>query len=266
MKAAAPLILLFSGIVIAENLKLSHDINPGKFEAKKVTQEVLPDIVWKHLKEALLSEGALLSDGYIQADVTEYAIKIVEHLQPLIIKKGMEPLLLSDQKIKLIPTGTCILTDGTISNLSTISISNPVIARYNQNKDILDLTLPLYFKALAIDYKYRIKIVLLSIKGGIEAKIKNVKLNLHMGFNFSSYHAFVDKADIKSSGSISIKFTGQGIVDWVIDLLTDTLTTLFHGIILNVINMVINIPVGSMVSSINKIIDNILERNSELIY
>ncbi|CAG9769814.1 unnamed protein product [Ceutorhynchus assimilis] len=263
MKATAPLLLLFAGLVIAENYKLNPDITTEKLQPIKVTDEVLPAISWNLFKEILLLTGQL-EDGHIQADVTEYAKKVLEYVQTFIVKKGLEPLVLSDQKIKLVPTGTCTLTNGTLNNLSSISLSDSVIVKYSHNGEIMEVTLPLAFESLSIDYKYRTKITLLSVKGGVQAKIKNVKLNLHLGFNFTSFYAFVDKADVRDSGSISLEFSGQGIADWVIDLLAGVLTTLFHGIILNVVNDIIDTPVEGVVDSINNLIDTLLLRNTSI--
>lgn len=44
--------------------------------------------------------------------------------------------------------------------------------------------------------------LLLSIKGTVDAQVQNVRLNLKLGFNFTSYHAFVDKADVTNTGYV----------------------------------------------------------------
>ncbi|XP_050309178.1 uncharacterized protein LOC126745389 [Anthonomus grandis grandis] len=254
------IIIGLAACVAGAQVKLIDGITPKVFPPVEFKEAHL--LNWIELKKIALEHGGEVTAGHIEADVTDYVIKIMKNLQNVIVQLGLDPMGLSNQTIKLIPTGKLDIYDGWLSDLSTINISDSVLVRYTQETDILDLTLPLAFKSLLITYDYHVKIVLLSIKGTIDAKIKQVKCNLRLGFNLTSYHAFVDDVDITDSGTITFKFTGLGLLDWIINLLTGVLTTLFHSIILGVINAVIYVPVNSIVDVINTAIDNVFHNNS----
>ncbi|XP_050309172.1 uncharacterized protein LOC126745387 [Anthonomus grandis grandis] len=231
---------------------------------EQLSRKIVSEISWEKVRDLTLENG-FEANGNIQADVTDYALKVVKNIENLIIEGGLDPLALSNQSINMI-VGSITLTDGWLQELSTLNISDAVIAKYTQTTGVLELTLPLAFDSILISYDYHTKVLLLSIKGAIDAKVKHVSMNLHMGFNFTNYHAFVDDVDITDTGSITIKLTGLGLLDWIIEMITNTLTALFHSIIIWVVNLVIYTPVNMVVNAINDAIDSVLNgSNSTLL-
>ncbi|KAF7287567.1 hypothetical protein GWI33_005930 [Rhynchophorus ferrugineus] len=180
------------------------------------------------------------------ADVTNYTQQILDNLKPIIIEQGLDPLELPDEEIDLLIGGSVTLTNGWLEDFSTIGVYDTVKLSYNNETNIIDLTLPLSFDELM-------------------AKISDVKLSLHLGFDFNSYEAFVDEIDVKNSGSISFDFSGLGLLDWVIEAMSTVLTILFHDIILGVINAIIYNPVENVVENLNEKINEFLHTNSTAI-
>ncbi|XP_076254884.1 uncharacterized protein LOC143192930 [Rhynchophorus ferrugineus] len=199
------------------------------------------------------------------ADVTNYTQQILDNLKPIIIEQGLDPLELPDEAIDLLIGGSVTLTNGWLEDFSTIGVYDTVKLSYNNETNIIDLTLPLSFDELMISYDYKTKVLLLTISGDVKAKISDVKLSLHLGFDFNSYEAFVDEIDVKNSGSISFDFSGLGLLDWVIEAMSTVLTILFHDIILGVINAIIYNPVENVVENLNEKINEFLHTNSTAI-
>ncbi|KAJ8957614.1 hypothetical protein NQ314_006517 [Rhamnusium bicolor] len=82
-------------------------------------------------------------------------------------------------------------------------------------------------QVLKFTYQYRTKVLLLSISGGADGRVQNVKVNVNLSFDFANYHASLDQFDIKDTGKISLKFTGNGLVDWITNTMTSVVTLFF---------------------------------------
>ncbi|XP_060517351.1 uncharacterized protein LOC132696509 [Cylas formicarius] len=199
-----------------------------------------------------------LRAGIIQAQMNNYTDQILGNVKKLIVEAGLDPMELSQEVLGLPPLGSVTLSNGWLQETSTISRYNDVIISYNSETKIMQLTLPLSFKTLLATYDYHAQALLLGVSGKVNVKITNARMDLTMGFNFKTYHAFVDKADVRDTGSISLQFTGNGLVDWLIDLMSGVITTFFKGIILTIVDLVIAHPIQDAVGQINDVIDSIL--------
>ncbi|XP_066258608.1 uncharacterized protein [Euwallacea similis] len=267
MKFVLVVLLGALSLAPAAKIKTKEEIVPKTLPPVDLPLQSIPDKVWLDLKRIVLEQGeenASVRAGVIQADVTQYVLEILKNVQRIMVQDGFDPMHLSDQYVNLL-VGYVSATNGSIQHLSTITISNNVFATYSSDTKILELTLPLAFDSLLITYDYHTQALLIGVTGDVNAEISNVKLNLQLGMNFTDLHAFVHKADITNSGTIKCRFTGLGLLDWIIDLLSDTFTTLCHGIIISVIDIVIQVPVELVVGKINEIIDEIFAQNSTLI-
>ncbi|XP_030755013.1 uncharacterized protein LOC115881606 [Sitophilus oryzae] len=248
-------------------ISVSWGTETSEFEAftNDIVEVNLNEVIPIELKEKLL-QGILtdyvdsLKESY-SADVTSYANEILANVGAFILEQGLDPVSLPDESIKVL-TSTFHLTEGSLESLSTIGTYDNVIVYYNSDTKILDLTLPISFEKLVIKYKYRTKVLLVTVKGDVTAKITDVKANLNLGFNFSSYQVFAEKVNLKHSGNIHIDITGLGVLDYLLDAMTTVLTTLFHNLILKIVDNVIDTPVQSIVTDLNNIINNILHPNS----
>lgn len=216
----------------------------------EIKQEVLKSVRSWRLRETL------------EADVTNYTNEILDNVGLYLVENGMDPMELSDELVDLLLLGKINMTNGWLQELSSIGTYENVYVTYSNDTKKLELSLPLSFDSLLITYKYKYTYLLITISGNIKAKISDVKINLHLGFDFSTYQAFVNKIDVKSSGKIDFEFTGLGLLDWMIDAFSSVLTTLFHNLILGIINAIVYNPVQSVVSEINSVINSILHPNS----
>ncbi|KAL1513315.1 hypothetical protein ABEB36_002737 [Hypothenemus hampei] len=251
------LILISATLAYTSQVQLKEGITPQRLPPVDISNNIVPSSNYDI--EDIRFSG-------ITANVTEYAYKILENIRTLIIRGGLDPLQLSPQYVSLFPVGYMNLTDGWVQDLSTITFSDSVIATYSVDTNILALTLPIEFETLLINYDYHTVITLLSFTGTCDAEISKVKLNLHLGFNFTDFHAFVDKADVKDSGNIIIKFTGLGLLDWIIDAMSDAALLLFHGVILSIVDLFIDKPVDDFVNQLNALIDEILNSTKTTVF
>ncbi|CAH1126133.1 unnamed protein product [Ceutorhynchus assimilis] len=260
MKVSVFFFVFACQVAFGYEVQLKDGIVPQKLAPIQFSQEILPKVSWEHIRDIVLTKGELKA-GYVQADVTEYVLGVMTDVQEVIVRQGYDPMELSDETINLFP-GSVTLKNGWLSDASTITVCDSVIAKYTIATKVLDIVLPISFDCFLITYDYHTQIILLSINGDVQAEIKHFKLELELGFNFSSYHAYASKANVKDSGTISFKFTGLGLLDWIIDLMIGVFTTFFHGIILSVINLIIESPIQSIVSAINNAIDQFLQNNA----
>lgn len=258
------LVLIFISISLTfgNEIRLREGIKPQKFPPVVVNNtDLLLKRKWEDLANLVEHYSVDPRAGSIEADLTEYTLAILTHISEVIVHSGYDPLELSDQHLSLFP-GSLDLSNGWLQDLSTITVYDEVVAKYTRADHLFELTLPIAFNQILIDYNYHVQIVLLGISGTVDAKVSNLKLNLHMGFNFTSYQAFVDNIDVKDSGSIQIKFTGLGLLDWVVELLTNAVIGVFHNLILGIVNLIIYNPVNEVVETINNIIYEVLHPNS----
>lgn len=261
------LILLLSIVfTCAHGIHLIPGIKPHKFPPVGPSKDLTPHINWEKLEAIVEKVDKQQEIGAVDVNITDYALEILHNVASFIVRKGYDPMELSDEYLNLL-VGSLSLNNGWLQDLSTVTFSDDVIVKYSRDSKILDLTLPLAFKTLLIDYDYKATAVLIfSLTGTVNAKVSDLKLDLHMGFNFSEYHAFVDNLDVKNSGKIDLTFTGLGLLDWIIDMMSSALTTLFHTLILSIADLVIYIPVQSVVNAINDGIDGLLHPNSTTFY
>jgi len=251
-------------VACGREVHLRDGVIPKILPVFELPEDAIPPAAWENLRDEVLSKGEV-GAGFIQADLTAYSVELVRRLDKLLIAGGFDPLQLANQNISLVG-GSLNLTHGYVEEVSSLNISGPVLVKYTSATKIIELTLPLSFKSLLISYDYHAAVLIVKVNGGAQAKVSNVKLNLHLGFNFTNYLAFVDKASVSDSGSITIKFTGLGLLDYLIDILGDALTIVLHGVILGIVDRIIDSPVHDIVNVFNKVIDVLLERNTTLTF
>lgn len=163
-------------LAASSNVELVEGITPKKLPSIEIPLDVLSTQEWTNLKTTVVSLGSELEteSGHIEANVTDYALELLANVQKLIIQDGLDPLELSDQYINLIDLGYVNITDGWLQQLSTITLSGDVIAKYSMSTHILEITLPIAFDNLLISYDYHTQVLLLSIEGTVDAQVQNV--------------------------------------------------------------------------------------------
>lgn len=257
-------ILAFISTVIAENnVLLSKEVPAGVNEAlekkalllqEKLNVEITPEFV-NEFWEALISVNE--DDGGVTAILNEYTDRVMKNIANLIVHHGLDPMEIPNIPINLVGGGLN-LTNGFLQATSTIHRDGDVVASYTLDTKKFVISIPIGFDALDINYKYKVWVLLLAINGGLDGKLEDVKANLKLEFDFTTYHAKMTTFDITNSGRLSLHFTGNGLVDWLINLMSDATTLVLHPLIIRIIQMIITIPVNMVVDLVNNIIDSIL--------
>ncbi|XP_023018155.2 uncharacterized protein [Leptinotarsa decemlineata] len=202
-----------------------------------------------HLQE-LTDDG-----GEIIAVIDEFGDKIISHIQKLIMRNGLDPVELPSESLKLIPWGNMALSDGWLQNLSTLSRNTDIKVIYRSSRRSLELQVPVKFDALKFTYDYNTHVFPLSISGGVEGRLNDVKINIILSFDFKGFKAHLDDFDIRNSGSISIRFTGHGLIDWITNAMTSVVTLFLKPVILNIVDWLLKDSLDSIVDFVNKAIE-----------
>ncbi|XP_056632765.1 uncharacterized protein LOC130442571 isoform X2 [Diorhabda sublineata] len=105
---------------------------------------------------------------------------------------------------------------------------------------------------------YHAKVLFISISGSVHGSIENIKVNAELSFDFNTYTAFLDHYDMKDSGKVTIKFTGNGVVDWLLNAMTAVVDSFLGQVIVNVLAKLIRGSLREFCDKINEDIANIL--------
>ncbi|KAJ8956945.1 hypothetical protein NQ318_014364 [Aromia moschata] len=200
----------------------------------------------------------IFRNGEIVAIIDDYADKVFENIEELIIHQGLDPVELEDTSLKLIPTGTIALSSGYLQNLSTLKRNGDVTVTYYSSSSTLEINVPIKFETLTVSYEYLTKILLLRIKGEAHGKVENLNIDVRLGFNFTTYEASLDNFDIGNTGKLSLIFTGNGLVDWIVNIMTTVVTTFLKPVILNMTKSVIRGGLQAALDAINSYIHSII--------
>ncbi|XP_060517154.1 mitochondrial chaperone BCS1 isoform X3 [Cylas formicarius] len=93
-------------------------------------------------------------------EINEYVDAIFEQLKSIIIRSGLDPTQLSDETLKLFPTGKITLTNGWLQDVSSLSRYDDAEISYNTKTRKATISLPINFKALLFTYNYHTKVLL----------------------------------------------------------------------------------------------------------
>nr|XP_015835604.1 PREDICTED: uncharacterized protein LOC103312896 [Tribolium castaneum] len=227
---------------------------PAKYNLNFANEEVLKEIIG----------GIKRPKSGTEAILNEYADKIFQNIQNLMIHGGFDPIEMPDMhtgfNYTLIITyhGELDLTHGWLSDLSTIHRSGDVVVSYSSNTKYLEITVPIAFDDLQFTYDYSAKIMGLGPTGGIEGKANSVGVRVKIGFNVETLEASLDEFSITNSGRITFHFNGNALIDWLLNLLTDVTTILLKRVILLVVENVIKGGLSAAIDAINEVINGFL--------
>ncbi|XP_019873964.2 uncharacterized protein LOC109602077 [Aethina tumida] len=192
------------------------------------------------------------------AEVNEYVDKLLANIGNFIIQSGLDPMELPDLEQGLIPMGDLTLSQGWLQDTSTIGRYDDVIVTYDRQTKKYTLSVPLLFDSLEFTYDYKVQVLLLSYSGGIIGKVKDLRIYTTLTFDFNNYQASLEKFDLTNSGTLSLKFTGNVLVDWLVNAISTVVSTILHPIIIRIIQAIVKSPLEAVVAIINQFIDSIL--------
>ncbi|XP_018579808.1 uncharacterized protein LOC108917603 [Anoplophora glabripennis] len=260
------MLLLFLSLLFAlalanqEVVQVDQEVIISALKQFEGTKFVLP----KDLVEKLNSkvENNDFRANGITAVVDDYVDKVLVYIRSAILRSGLDPAKLDDATLNLIPTGTIDLTSGWLQDMSTIARDGSTTVGYDSSTKIMSVYLPIKLNALLATYKYHTKVLLLSIKGDVNGKIEDLRINVKLSFDYTTYQASLDLFDITDSGRISLKFTGNDLVDWITNTMTSVVSLFLHPIIIRIVQSIVKGGLESTVDEINELLNSILHSST----
>jgi hypothetical protein len=240
-----------------EYTRIPVKYNFGKLDKSSIipTEELLKRFA--HKMDASPQAGT-------QAVLNDYADKIFTNLQNLMIHNGFDPLEMPDLhtgfNYTLIITyyGDLDLTNGWLSDISTMHRGGDVLVEYSSNTRNLEITVPITFNDLMFTYDYAATIMGLGPKGGIDGKITDINIEAKLGFNTETFEATLEEFYITHTGTIHVEFNGNDLIDWLLNLLTDVATVILKEAILLVVEGIVRDGLNTAVDAINDAINGFL--------
>ncbi|XP_056632764.1 uncharacterized protein LOC130442571 isoform X1 [Diorhabda sublineata] len=191
--------------------------------------------------------------------INDFIDKIFANIQNLMRNNNMSTIDIPDAHLQFDPAGHLDLRNGTLQDLDTISRREDVHIKYDSLNKKVSLTIPIKFDSLKFFYdNYHAKVLFISISGSVHGSIENIKVNAELSFDFNTYTAFLDHYDMKDSGKVTIKFTGNGVVDWLLNAMTAVVDSFLGQVIVNVLAKLIRGSLREFCDKINEDIANIL--------
>ncbi|XP_056635446.1 uncharacterized protein LOC130444374 [Diorhabda sublineata] len=209
---------------------------------------------------AFLPDNILKSKAGIVANLNDYFDEILENLAQDIIFDGYDPAELPDETLSLLILGKITIDKGWLRDLSTISRYRDIELSYSSAEKKLELNFAIQFEFLQFTYDYVTELPLMTIRGEVEGKVEHVKIESALSFDFHTYHVALDYFNIMDTGKISIKFSGEGLVDWVTNAMTSVITTFLHPLILGIVQNVTKGPLQNSIDAINEAINNLINQ------
>ncbi|XP_063922604.1 uncharacterized protein LOC135137005 [Zophobas morio] len=199
-----------------------------------------------------------------EANLNDYADQIFANLRAMMVETGLDPLEMPDIheefSYTLIITyhGELDLTNGWLSDVSTIHRGGDVIVTYDTDVKFLEVTLPIAFNDLQFTYDYSAKIMGLGPAGYIDGKVTDLAVEVKIGFDPVALVLSLDEFNIVHAGNIHVEFHGDALIDWLLDLLADLATTLLKSVILDLLEGIVRGGLDDAIQSINDLIDGFL--------
>ncbi|KAF2881677.1 hypothetical protein ILUMI_24534 [Ignelater luminosus] len=130
-------------------------------------------------------------------------------------------------------SGEIVLKDGVVYGVSTLERSGDVILKYKEPD--IKITIPMGFSNLTVAYKYKIKFMALGLSGNAIGESQGSKLTIHLHLDTKTLKAKLDQFSFNSVGSLSFKFAGNGLTNWIVNLILPVVMPLLKPIIKQII-------------------------------
>lgn len=244
---ALTLFLAFtSGAVIQNNEVEIPEIKKLNFKLEDIVPKENVEGITKTLNS--INDNNAQVNGIFNIEINAIVDGILENLKDIIIRGGMDPMELEDNDLKF-PLGNIHLSFGFLQDLSTIKRYDDVIISYHTSTKKVTFLLPLSFQDLLLTYRYKTRVTLLSITGDMIGKLDDVKLYLEISYH-NGYLSLGDLS-MRDSGRFSVKFSGNGLVDWITNAMTTVVTTVFHPLVIRIVENFVKSAGEDLVQAVN---------------
>ncbi|XP_033193529.1 uncharacterized protein LOC117158576 [Bombus vancouverensis nearcticus] len=178
-------------------------------------------------------ENDIMSEN-VSANVNKLFDAMLPTIRKFILKQGLDPMKLEDVSEKLsgliIHDRTLSLTNGWLQGLSNVRRANDIILSYQDESLTLDATLA--FDVLDANYEYLIKDLLITKKGEVHGRLRDMEMRLIIAFDMNNYKIVIPMAKIVKIDKINVIF----LDDPIVNAAAKAITTIFRKSITNMVN------------------------------
>ncbi|KAJ8956930.1 hypothetical protein NQ318_014349 [Aromia moschata] len=260
------LLLIFAAVFFGTTLaqvEVGEEIVEGLLTEifKDLVIDIPPQVV-EHLKShsnRKISTTDHSDDSeYVVAKLNDFIDQVFENIKEQVANSSTNSLSVPNLSLKLDDNGGQLnLTNGLLEDIFYLKRNGDVELEYNVDENVLNLTLPIQLDDVKYHFNYDTKVVLLHVVGGLHGTIKNVKIDISLSFDLNTFHAALVHYDMNDTGSITISFTGNSVVDWLLDAISAVITTILHPLIVDILQKAISGVISNIVETINNAVDGI---------
>ncbi|XP_026466900.1 uncharacterized protein LOC113370448 isoform X1 [Ctenocephalides felis] len=216
--------------------------------------EAFDNDLWKFIPNELAKSESRSEP--IAANINDILDTIMDDIGFFFSDKNLDPLAMPDIKegfsakpALITYHGELELTNGTLSDLSTVSRAGNATLHYN-NK-LLRLSLGLKFDSLKLDYKYLAKIMNIGPKGNVVAKIRGTEIFLDVIADLHDFTIYLQHFEVPQLKKIRVHLRGNILTDWLVNALSRVTTTIFRDVIRIVVEKQIAKTIQNVINEIN---------------
>ncbi|KAJ8956943.1 hypothetical protein NQ318_014362 [Aromia moschata] len=266
MKFLAIFAAVFFGTTLAQVEVGEEIIESLLTEIFKDVEIDIPPQVVEHLSSYPDREISPVADeGYIVAKLNDFIDQVFENLKQKVQNSSTNTLSLPNLSLQLDNNGGYLnLSNGLLEDIFYLKRNGDVEIEYNFDENILNLTLPIQLDDVKYHFNYATKVVLLDVVGGLHGSIKNLKIDISLRFDLNTYKATLDHYDMNNTGTITISFTGNPVVDWLVDAISAVITTVLHPLIVDILQKAISGIITNILATINDTLDGIFNPTTTL--
>ncbi|KAF2881676.1 hypothetical protein ILUMI_24533 [Ignelater luminosus] len=228
--------LLFCITIFTAVLSTDEDLQTYK-EIKDVKLTKLRFLVnQEKYKSTLeeLSKQLLMGTDYKEtvATVNEFVDDFLPLLNGFITTRNLEPMEIEGFEASFkwtIFTGWVILDNGSLAGISTFVRRGDVTVRYSYPN--IKISIPLGFLNLNFRYDYEVKFMQLGPTGDATGKSEGNKFTVNLQIDMTTLRAKLDKFKLNTLGSVSLKFSGNILTDWIVNLMLSVVIPILKPIL-----------------------------------
>lgn len=104
---------------------------------------------------------------------------------------------------------------------------------------------------MLVNYDYKIKFMSIGPSGGVEGKISNLRLIVDIAIDLKNMEVTLQGFSIADAGKITVKFSGNPLVDILVNVVSRLATTMLHGIAVGVVQNQVREALQAAIDALN---------------
>jgi len=230
--------------------------------------KIFPDQKDK-LKE-LVAKLSTSTDKEQVAILNDYTDDCLVNLNKFIIAQSLDPLPMPDIEEefswKIWPItyhGEMSLKNGWLQGMGTMVRTGDVTLKYQY--PYVNIHTPIGFEKILFNYDYKAKFMGIGPSGGLDGSVTGCKFTFDLNLHMVNLKASLDKFKIDNLGSISLKFTGNILVDWMLNIFVSVTIPMVKPIIKIVVQGFCSSLFEGIVGVYNNIVCTVLDDCASMI-